>query len=275
MALNKNREKCKSFFFFILANKTKFKKSYLSYLPIYILMISTVLIFGQTSKFIDLNGLVHEYFLLCYDSIRESGSKVIHLFRNQVELSKENLALVKLLGNQDQLREQLDKIEQENLALKKHIHLNADMKNFLISAKLISAQHNVYRHTGLITVGKDDGIKANQIVVTSEGLLGKISDIGQNYSKISLVTDVSMRIPVITTISKQKCILRGINDLKLTLAYLSDKNALVEGELLVTYGEDSYYPPAIPVAKIINKEAFPVITAEFGKIVSVISNIEN
>jgi rod shape-determining protein MreC len=105
--------------------------------------------------------------------------------------------------------------------------------------------------------GFEDGVEADQPVLTDSGLVGKTTTVSKNEAIVVLVTDESCRVGARIEGTREQGIVTGFrvqeNEAEglLQMNFLS-KNAPVEpGQLVVTAGVvHGSFPPGIPVGKV-------------------------
>lgn len=173
------------------------------------------------------------------------------------------------------LKEQIEyhkNLEAENAELKKLLPVTNNIAKPQVIGRLLSVVNNPFSKIGVINVGKVDGIKKDQIVVSHEGFLGKVSEVSDHYAKVMLIGDFNVRIAVSASLSKARGVLVGsVEDSKikdksqsynhikriqkselLEVLYLNEDHSIKIGENLVTTGDGEMYPAGIPVAKVVS-----------------------
>ncbi|MDI6778302.1 MAG: rod shape-determining protein MreC [Patescibacteria group bacterium] len=160
------------------------------------------------------------------------------------KLTKENQ---KLLSENTRLKE----IEKENEILREETKL-APKEKFDLEASFIIAQDpegqgNRY----LIDKGKNSGIGENMPVIVSSGILvGKVSEVFPNASRISLITDQNSVVNAEITDSGVKGIAKGTFGLGLMLDMISQADVINEGDKVITSGLGKEMPRGLLVGKI-------------------------
>jgi rod shape-determining protein MreC len=161
----------------------------------------------------------------------------------------ENNELKKELITLKEKNKYLESLLAENSALKELLNFKESNGHIGVSARLLASSITPISHRAVIAGGYKAGIQQNDIVASANGLVGKIEEVSENYSKVMLLTDSSSRVPVITSISHQKALLVGDNE-KIKLTYLDNNNNLELGEEVWTSGDGEIYPFGLKVAVI-------------------------
>jgi rod shape-determining protein MreC len=82
------------------------------------------------------------------------------------------------------------------------------------------------------------------------GLVGRISGVGQDTSRVVLLTDTSSRIPVTIHPSGQTAILGGDNSLNPPLDFIDDSNLVRPGDRVTTSGDGGVFPADLMVGQV-------------------------
>ena len=100
--------------------------------------------------------------------------------------------------------------------------------------------------------GLQQGIVNGQPVIDSAGVVGQVTRVFPLSSELTLLTDRHIAIPVQVQRNGLRAIASGSGQGgRMELGYLSVNADLKEGDLVVTSGLDSVYPPGLPVGKIL------------------------
>lgn len=141
-------------------------------------------------------------------------------------------------------------IEIENIHLRKLLSFVSEKEANYISSRIIGNTSGAFLRSALINIGKDHKIKKGQAVVNDRGVVGRIIEVGKRSSRILLLTDINSKIPVITNETRERAILTGNNTGDITLLYLPEDTEVKVGEMILTSGDGSLFPPGQPVGII-------------------------
>ncbi len=148
-------------------------------------------------------------------------------------------------------------LENEIQELKKMLELNRTLTEYTpINALVLSRNRAYWFQTLTIDKGKSSGLKKDMVVVTSEGLIGKITKLSYLSSEVTLITtnDVNQKISVSIAgpNGESYALLNGYDQEKGLLKIIGvDKNASLEkGSILTTSGLGGMYPRGIYIGKI-------------------------
>jgi len=89
----------------------------------------------------------------------------------------------------------------------------------------------------LIDIGSNNGVKVNQAAVYSGGmLLGKVTQVYEHTSKVSLLTSSESSINAITQTSRSNGVVKGQYSTGVRLEMINQNEELKDGELIITSG---------------------------------------
>lgn len=190
-----------------------------------------------------------------------------------------------LIGNKirnkfisDSTDSELEKLKEENRSLRDQLIKNTmqeeevqelnNLKNALkfvtdktasdfISADIVARNDGNYYNSFTISAGSDNGVKSDSIVVNGDGLIGRVYQVSQKYSKA--VSIIDSRFPVSfqiigrssdTGMLSQDVSITQIEDASLIKGYMFDVNSPVKIDDIVTTSGLGLYPAGIPIGKI-------------------------
>lgn len=174
----------------------------------------------------------------------KKASEIINIYQENERLKKENEELFLL-------KDQMRAVKAENEILKKLLH-HFDLPDIkTATARVITETGNSFANSFIIYLGKDaHKIKTGYGVVGPSGLIGRIDLISGRYARVTTITDINSKIPVVSAQSRDRGILTGTNSAELKLVFTPLLAELHKGDLLVTSGVGGGLPPDIPIARI-------------------------
>lgn len=168
----------------------------------------------------------------------------LHLLSSENEnLRKQNVTLINDLAKTEALT-------RENELLKKALHLSQQNGVGVIPGGVFELNLSPTGYQVLVNQGSRDQVKEGDPVITPEGVLvGKISQIYPNYSKLLYITDPGLSISVKVLNRSTTGIAKGQlgHGLKVDLILAEDE--ISEGDIVVTSGSD-LLPPGLVVGKV-------------------------
>jgi rod shape-determining protein MreC len=173
-----------------------------------------------------------------WDSISgyyRAGSKNAELKR-EMEIARIRLA-------------EADAVRQENLRLKGLLDLQDEERKPVAVARLVGSSSTSTRRFAYLGAGSNDGVAVGMPVRSPRGVVGRILEVGNDSSRVLLLTDSESVLPVRRAKDEVVAFAEGRGDglLRIKLINLGI-NPLEEGDVFVTSGAGGYYPPGIAVA---------------------------
>lgn len=173
-------------------------------------------------------------------------------------------------SNRYSLDEEIQKLRKENLKLKtanqytQKLSLDVNRLNKLWSATSVNKERliiskksylssNVYQPLLVIDISKTDEIRTNNAVLSEEGLVGRVKNIGISSAEVMLVQDIRSSIPIISGDSSLHATLKGKGlDRMGELNYIKKTAKFYEGEDIFTSGLGEIFPEGLKVGEIVS-----------------------
>jgi len=171
-------------------------------------------------------------------------------FQSYQQLAEQNDDLRRELQQMKAWKEAAAQLQQENAKLLDLNNVRLDPQLTYITGVVITDSGSPFRQSVLVNVGARDGIIDGWAAMDGIGLVGRISGVGQEISRVILLTDTSSRIPVTVQPSGQRAILAGDNTLNPPIEFLDDADAVRPGDLVVTSGDGGVFPPDLQVGQV-------------------------
>ena len=126
----------------------------------------------------------------------------------------------------------------------------------LVYANIVARDPSNFFNILTINKGTIDGIKLHDTVITKDGLVGLISEVSLNFSKVTVVTDPSAVIGVKVSRTHEVCVLEGDMENKLSgmckLTLLPPNPEAKVGDIVKTSGYGGIFVGDITVGKIVS-----------------------
>lgn len=122
-----------------------------------------------------------------------------------------------------------------------------------VMGRIVADAPNNFEETVTINRGSDDGIKVGMAAVTSAGLVGRVDSVTGDRAVIQLLTDSRFRVGVRLVSNGSVGIVQGRGRNRTPELVVTGSVGLNEGEHLQTTGlEGSFYPPDVPVGRVVS-----------------------
>ncbi len=154
----------------------------------------------------------------------------------------------------DQVR--FAEIEQENRRLRallrfSEAHPYYTVHGASIVGEVIGRDPSLVVRRFILNVGELQGIRPGMPVVTETGLVGQILRVHQNTSEVLPIIDQESAVNAIVQSSRLTGVVRGQNGDTLVMEYIPMDRPIQVGDLILTSGLGSVYPPKLVIGQVI------------------------
>jgi rod shape-determining protein MreC len=172
------------------------------------------------------------------------------LRQHNEELEAEN---ARLLLENVRLRE----IEAENVLLLdllafSQAHPSFDIQGAHVVGRVISQDPTNLQRYLTVNVGREDGIARNMPVVTNRGLVGRISETGDGWSRVLLIVDASSSVSALTQSTRASGSVQGQADGSLVMHRIPQSDTVSKGDTVFTSGLGGNFPRQLLIGQIID-----------------------
>ena len=127
-----------------------------------------------------------------------------------------------------------------------------DKEKFSISKKNFLSS-NAYQPLLVVDINQGQNLSVNNAVLSSEGLVGRINNLGVFSADVMLVQDIRSSVPVITSESSLHASLRGMGLGRMgELQFIKKTAQFQEGEKVYTSGLGDLFPEGILVGEVVS-----------------------
>ena len=183
-------------------------------------------------------------------SIKVIGRIVLDIssFTNVYE---QNQNLKNELQDMKKWREAAIQLEQKNAKLRALNNLKVNPQLDWVTGEVIADSGGTYSSSALLNVGIEDGIIDGSAVVDGLGLVGRISGVEDQISRIILLSDTKSYVPVIIEPNNQEAILRGDNSSAPLVEFIRGVEKIQPGFRVYTSGTGGVFPSGILIGKVV------------------------
>lgn len=147
------------------------------------------------------------------------------------------------------------RLEAENASLKQLLNYVPEGAPRVVSARVVGDPAGAFAQSLLANAGGADGVAKGQIVLSGEGLVGRVVAVAPRTARVLLLTDLNSRVPVVVGPGRIRAILAGDNSERPKLAHIDSDAEIVPGDAVVTSGTTGAFPPGIPVGVVAGVDA--------------------
>ncbi|MGW8042756.1 rod shape-determining protein MreC [Staphylococcus shinii] len=155
-----------------------------------------------------------------------------------------------------QLEAENERLKSENKKYKKELDIEDISKFEPISSTVLSRNPDQWMNTLVINQGAKDGIENNMAVMTSEGLVGRISKVNQFSSQVDLIsTNTRANRLSVNTQHDDKNVFGLIDHYdskneELIITDINNKDSVKKGDKVVTSGLADQLPSSIYIGEV-------------------------
>ncbi len=186
----------------------------------------------------------------------------IQMFKDSKSYQDENAELKQRVAELEKQLVDYNETQEELEELERFMGIKEEHEDYVLSAPctIIGYVENDPFHSFYIDQGSEDGLSLYDPVVTSEGLVGIISELSETYAMVE--TLCSPELSVGATSSGTDVIESGIieGDVTLTadyqcrMIYLDKETTLKEGDLIVTSNSVGIFPQGYLIGTVVALE---------------------
>jgi rod shape-determining protein MreC len=127
-----------------------------------------------------------------------------------------------------------------------------------VTAPVIARDPSGVLKTIVIGAGTDQGVRVDQVVLSEQGVVGRVSETGSNYAKVLLITDSASSVSALVQTSRASGIVRGQYGDSLVMEWILQSDPVKPGDVIVTAGLGlgnelrSLYPKGLVIGTVVD-----------------------
>jgi len=146
--------------------------------------------------------------------------------------------------------QRLRSLEQENKQLRALLDSSMDLPDQVSVGRIISVATNPSVRQVTVNIGKEQSAYLGQAVVDAHGVFGQITELSAHFSRVQLITDTTISVPVVDVRSGFRAITEGNMGATLNLVDVPNTADIKIGDVFVTSGLGGVYPEGYPVGTV-------------------------
>ena len=162
----------------------------------------------------------------------------------------ENRRLKKEIALLRRQRFEAEELYLENIRLRKLLDFKEKSVYPLTAASVIGYEPSNLSSVIIIDKGRRHGIAQGYAVITNDGLVGRIVELGDTTSKVLLINDINSGVAALVQRSRQKGLVSGTLGGELILRYLPPDADVKISDLVITCGLSDLYPKGILIGEV-------------------------
>ncbi len=221
------------------------------------LMTCVAVTAGRQSGPEQIIGTLTYPFVSAANAISDGVAGLIDKFVNADKYKSENEQLSAELAEMYKNTMDYEDLVRENERLREMLELRQKSEDFRFSEPCDVIARNANDIYGGFTVskGKNGGISLGDPVVTSVGLIGRVTSLADNYAKVTTILSPQVNVGVYTTRAKTTGVLE--NNLEyaqkgqVLMSSILKEADIREGDIIFTSGKSGLFPDELYVGKVL------------------------
>lgn len=178
-------------------------------------------------------------------------------FRSLKSLQRENAALKEENASIAAENERAQLLEAENERLRAYLKMRTQYPSFQFEeGMLISKEASNYVTVLTLNRGTLHGVKVNMPVVTEIGLVGRVTEVGLNWAKVTTLIESASSVGAYVPRSGASGIVSGDYSMRYDgqckITFMSADADVVEGDTILSGGVGSMYPAELPIGTVVS-----------------------
>lgn len=179
----------------------------------------------------------------------------VSMLRSNKNYARENEQLKERIAILEDKIRQNDSYSSENDRLRQMLELSQKNTDFeYVAADVTASDMTNWSKTFTIDKGLVDGVEKNCAVITVNGLVGRVSEVGRKWAKVVSIIDTESSVGATITRLGVNAVVNGditlAGDNKCVMDYLIKDVNIEVGDYAVTCGNGGIYPAGLYIGKV-------------------------
>ncbi|MBF0175971.1 MAG: rod shape-determining protein MreC [Magnetococcales bacterium] len=197
---------------------------------------------------LDLVGPVQRVVHLSIEALETSRDR----FSTLEQVREENASLRLDLERRKTNMAEKEELLKENRRLRTLLNMRLDPVYMTISGRVVGTSSSAFARSLILNAGKKDGVRINTPVISADGLVGKIVEIGEYYAVVLTLLDLNSRTPVRIQRNRIPGIATGANDQLINLEFVAKDADVQLQDLVITSGIGGVFPRGLVVGRVVS-----------------------
>lgn len=167
-----------------------------------------------------------------------------------------------------ELQQRLAELESENQQLKKLLGTLPKENTSQVPAPVIGRSADHWWQHIILGKGSNDNVKVGDVVTAPGGVVGRITTVTPNTSRVLLLSDPSSRMGVTISRSRYMGYVRGQSSNRVVMEFFDKVPDVRKGDVVTTSAFSQLYPAGLPVGRVeslnLNKSPAPEAVIELS-----------
>lgn len=239
-------------------------------LPFFLLLLISISLMSYDHRY-NINYNIKQYISALNAPIKFIINTPSTITQNlKIYLSNQEALHKKIKSQRDEINllrlntQKLHSLENENTNLRKILQIKEIVKKEIIIAEIVLPNQINGIPQVIINKGAKDNIKPGSAVMNSQGLIGQVTQVNNNSSKITPTTSNQFAVSAISNKGSINGIISGTGGPFLEIQQLPAYESLAIGDYFLTSGLGGIYPRGIKIGKV--TKIIPTNNSQFNRI---------
>ncbi len=183
------------------------------------------------------------------------GSFFSNLFGGN-SIEQENEQLKEELIQAQQKIQGMSELEAENQRLQSLLNYVERTEYSYITARVTAKDPGYYFDVFVVNAGFNNGVEVNDAVITPDGLVGRVTEVGGTWSKVMAIIDSRSSVSATVERTRDNGIINGIDQSEgssglCEMAFLPLEAELLPGDSVITNGLGGLFPKGIIIGQVV------------------------
>jgi rod shape-determining protein MreC len=179
-----------------------------------------------------------------------AASQMLEDFSSYAKLYEQNRELLRELQQMREWKEAAIQLEQKNARLLDLNNVRLDPKLTYVTGLVLADSGSPFRQSVLLNIGTRDGIRDGWAAMDGLGVVGRISGVGSETSRVILLTDPASNIPVTIQPAGQRALLAGDNSGLPRVDFLESPELVRPGDQVISSGDGDVFPAGLLIGQV-------------------------
>jgi rod shape-determining protein MreC len=149
-----------------------------------------------------------------------------------------------------ELQQRLNELESQNQRLQELLGYVTAGKKTGVAAPVIGRSADHWWHQAILGRGSGEGVKIGHIVMAPGGVVGRVTAVTPNTSRVLLLSDPSSRVGVTISRSRNMGYLRGQSTNRAIMEFFDKVPDVRKGDVVSTSTFSQLFPAGLPVGRV-------------------------
>ncbi len=159
-----------------------------------------------------------------------------------------------------ELRQELARVEevfQENERLRRILEFRDALEGSAVAARVVGRSATPWLRTAVLDKGQEQGVRMDAPVLTPDGVVGRVFQVGRSASRVLLLTDPNSAVDALIQRTRAQVVVEGGLGATCRVLYLPRGEEVNPGDRVVTSGLDGVFPKGLLLGEVVRVREEP------------------